>query len=430
MKIRTAPFWIGFALTALFGVRAITGVLGGVAFARGSAAASQGYYDLALPHLEKAAVGFNRYEALWLAAEVRTGIYDMLQQVPDSGEEQDLLLQKALEGYRAAAASCPVSGWSWEGMSGVYFRMEERRQAAETPDLARLALPPWERLGAEGRTAFGFLRWAIEKEPGIYTFRDKLVMRSLRFGLKDEARIALAEAATHQPDFWRHTELRRLDDPELLAVFAAASEEALDQAPLISRERHLFSLGKLYHRLQDLPRAEAMFRAARREPATAIKKAEDAFHLALVLKDQDRYDEALLFLDEAARNEAFRFAVYSNRADIARRQGRLELAFDYLNRCRRMAPRSTRYALGFAQVAVQLERFDAAEQSLKWACIIDPGNSVVWSELAQFYINRGEYGAVRSALRDAGEELGPDHPELLDLARKLAARLNTRDTTR
>ncbi len=430
MNMRSLPFWIGFALTVLFGVRAVTGMVGGVAFARGSAAAALGYYDAALPYLERAAVGINRYEALWLEAEVRTGLYDMLLQVPDSGEERSMHLSRALDGYRAAADSCPVSGWSWQGISEVYFRLEESRRAGETPDLSLLTRPAWERVGPEGRTGFGFLRWAIKKEPGIYTFRERLVIRSVEFGLEEEATAAVEEAAIHQPDFWRYDDLVALDDPALRLAFARSSEAVLDEAPLISRERHLFSLGKLYHRLGDLPRAESLFRSARSEPAKALHQAETAFHLALVLKGQERYDEALVYMDEAALNEAFKLAVYTNRAEIARKRGDLVLAFDYLNRCRQMAPQSTRYALAFARVAVQLERFDTAEQSLKWAALLDPKNSAVWSDLVDFYLETGDLTAVRSTLLEAGEELGPEHPELLRLAGKLAARATSWETAR
>ncbi|MBD3868468.1 MAG: tetratricopeptide repeat protein [Acidobacteria bacterium] len=430
MNIRSLPFWIGLVLVALFGIRAVTGVMGGVAYAFGSAAAAQGYYDTALPHLEKAAVGINRYETLWLEAEVRIGLYDMLQQVPDSDEEQTMLLEQALDGYRAAATSCPVSGWSWQGMSEVYFRLEERRRAGETPDLALLSRPAWDRVGEEGRTAFGFLRWAIDKEAGVYTFRDRLVTRSIQYGLDEDAAVALADTAVQQPDFWQHADLQTLDDPDMLRQFAQSSEGALEDAPLITRERHLFSLGKLYHRLGDLVRAESLFRSAREEPSTALHAAEVAFHLALVLKEQQRYDDALLFFEEAALSEAFQFAVYSNRAEIASSRGEWEVAFDYLNRCRRMAPRSTRFALAFAKAAERVERTEAAEQSLKWAALIDPKNTAVWSDLVDFYLKSGDLAAVRTTLRDAGDELGPDNPELLQLSGKLAARITARETAR
>ena len=430
MKIRSLPFWIGFTLTALFGVRAVTGVAGGLAFARGSAAASQGYYDTALPLLRRAAVGINRYEALWLEAEVRLGLYDMLQQVPDTDEEQVTILQQAMDGFLAAADSCPVSGWSWQGMSEVLFRLEERRRATEPRDLALLSRPAFERLGTEGRTAFGFLRWAILKEPGVYTFRDSLVVRSVQFGLDDDAAKAMADAATHQPDFFRHDDLQNLESPELLLTFARSSEAALDDAPLLSRERHLFSLGRLYHRLGDPVRAEALFRSALAEPSTALHQAEDAFHLALVLKDQDRFDEAVVYLEEAALQETFQFAVFSNLAEIARKRGDLELAFDYYNRCRRMAPGSSRFALAFAAVAVQLDRRDAAEQSYKWATAMDPKNAVVWSELVDFYLAAGDLAAVRSTIQEAADMLEPDDPILLQLSARLTARVRSRESGR
>ncbi len=422
MRIRSLPFWFGLGLVAIFGFRAVTGIAGGIAYARGSASAAVGHYDTALPFLERAAVGINRYEALWLEAEVRLALYDMLQEVADSGDEQDRLLEEARLGYQAAAGSCPVSGWSWAGLAELYFRLEDRRRSRDGFDLALLARPPWERIGQEGKLAFGFLRWAIAKDPGLYFFREKLVFRSLQFGFADDAADEIVQAAENQPDLWRYKELGDLDAPELLELFATASEGMLDRAPLISRERHLFSLGKLFHRLGDLSKAERYLRSAAEEPSTALHSAEDAFRLALVLKDQGRLEEALIHLDEAALNEAFRLAVYSNRAEIARSRGELDLAFDYLNRCRRMAPRSPRFAMTFATVALQLERYDAAEQALKWMTIIEPGNSTVWAGLTDFYLDTGELAAARVTLRDAAEQLGPDHPALLQLAGKLAER--------
>ena len=422
MRIRSIPFWFGLALVAFFGFRAVTGVAGGIAFARGSAAAATGYYDTALPFLGRAAVGINRYEALWLEAEVRLALYDMLQEVADSEEEQDRLLEQVRLGYQAAADSCPVSGWSWKGMAELYFRLESRRRDREGFDLALLVRPPWERIGREGKLAFGFLRWAIDKEQGLYFFREQLVFRSLQFGLDDGAADAMVAAAENQPDIWQYKHLNELDSPSLLERFATASEGMLDRAPLISRERHLFSLGKLFRRLGDLSKAERYFRSAAEEPSTALKSAEDVFHLALVLKDQGRFDEALVYLDEAALHEAFQLAVYSNRAEIARSRGELDVAFDYLNRCRRLAPRNPRFAMTFATVALQLERYDAAEQALKWMTIIEPGNSTVWVGLAEFYMSTGKLAAARITLRNAGEQLGSDHPALLQLAGKLAER--------
>ena len=78
--------------------------------------------------------------------------------------------------------------------------------------------------------------------------------------------------------------------------------------------------------------------------------------------------------------------------------------------------------MAFATVALQVERYDAAEQALKWMTIIEPGNSTVWVGLTDFYINTGELATARVTLRDAAEQLGPDHPALLQLAGKLAER--------
>ncbi|GEM_PF-2014909 len=419
MKVRSSAFWVGLVVAGIFASRAVSGISGGIAWIHGSRAAGNGYHDTAIPYLEKSVVGSNRYEALWLLAEVRLGLYDMLLGVPGSEAERSELLEKALSEYRRAADASPVSGWPLDGMAGAYFRMEEERRRTTVIDLSTLNLPPWDRIGRSGRVGFGMRRWAIEKEPGIYVFEDRLILRYLEFGLRSEAIAAMRDAARTQPDFWLHRDLHDLGDKELLSAFAASSEQALGKAPLLSRERHLFSLGKLFRRLGDTTKAEQYLRAALTEPTTALQHAEDAFHLALVLMDEGRYDEADSWLEQAAELDAFELAVYSNRAAIAEKQGDVEKAFDYYNRCRRLAPESLGFIFRFAQAAHLLGRFGAEEQALKSATHLGEENPAVWTKMVGYYLEAGDSVRAGRTWAKARDILGEDHPEVVQLSERI-----------
>ena len=101
------------AVTLWFVLRAVLGVWGGTAFAEGRRLARQGHYEEALPLLQRGAVGENRPNALWFAAQVRVGLWQEGLARGQAGEEHARLLTEAYRDYTHALSLSPPSGWYW-----------------------------------------------------------------------------------------------------------------------------------------------------------------------------------------------------------------------------------------------------------------------------------------------------------------------------
>ena len=76
MSSRRALFWASLALTVLYAVRAGFGLVAGLSYSEGRRLTRGGYYEEAIPRLERAMVGGLEPEALWLAGQARIGLWE------------------------------------------------------------------------------------------------------------------------------------------------------------------------------------------------------------------------------------------------------------------------------------------------------------------------------------------------------------------
>lgn len=424
---RASPLWtaVGVVLATIFVARAAAGVRASLAYARGSRGFEQGAYEGAIAPLDVGAIGASRVEGLWLGGEARLGVWDTLPADQRDGARGKDLLNGAASKLLAGRAASPASPWFEASLAGVYARREGARRARAAIDLSLLDRGPWAFVGDDGRTAIGLVRGAILLEPNTVEFRDQLVMVLLANGLKDEAFSAVEDSARVVPDFGAHPGLSYEALPrEVVEHFWSVSRTVTpDQVPLASHERHLLSLGILGRRLGHLDEAEADLRAALAAPGTEFFHAEDAFHLALVLVDRGRADEAIPYLNRANAFDVFGPAVATTRARIAESRGDVAGALDRLHDARRLAPRDLGILLDFARVAEKLEAWDQAEEALRWARVVHPTDPAPDRAMIELSLRRGEPGKAREAVDHLRALVGPTD-EVAELERRVTSALD------
>jgi tetratricopeptide (TPR) repeat protein len=176
--------------------------------------------------------------------------------------------------------------------------------------------------------------------------------------------------------------------------------------PFLLRERHLLSLGGLGRRLGHLDEAEQDLRDALHAPGTMLDRAEDAFHLALVLIDLRRFDEAETMLARAVRDPVFGPGVAETRARIAVMRERWAEALEQLREARRLKPRELGVLLEFARVAQKTESWDQAEESLRWATLVHPEDPAPCRALVEMFLAKGEKERARRALDEYVRSFG------------------------
>lgn len=399
---RRRSFWLAAVVLLVFGARALIGLVGGSAYARGAVLAAEGYYDEAIPLLERGAVGENRFEALWLLAEVRLGLWLQMEAAAEPGDGRGVVLRESASDYLRAARVSPAAGWSWAGLGNLFNRVEQSERENRVYDLSALSGSPWSRVGEPGRLAVGMLRTAISLEPRSHVYHDWLVLSFLRMGLEQESAEEIRRSAAVHPSFDAHAVLGLASLPDsLLREFAESSRVAEDEATLLSGERHLFSLGKLYHRLGRTAEAEDLLNRAANQPARSLHRAEIQYHLAHVLFDQGRHEEAGAALDLAEEEPVFEAGSCRLRARIALEQGNPEEALRQIQRARKMEPGNLGLCLTYARIAREQGRIDEALEALRWAIIIHPRNQIPRVELARMLLHSGDLVGAQSVLQRA-----------------------------
>lgn len=390
----------GALLAGLFTTRAVTGVVAASAYRRtwvrdaGAGQADPG------PLFDRAAVGANRAEALWRAGRSRLAAWRRLPLPERNGS-------RGVEALRAAAARfleervvTPGSVWSITGLADVYACRESMARAERSTDLALLERGPWALMGDDGRVAIGLTRAAIDREPSSFDLRDRLVLLLEENGLHEDALRAMEESARVLPDFNAHPDFTVESLPRDLVETFWRTSRALrpEDAPLLRRDRYLLSLGQLGRRLGHLDEAEHDLRTALNTPGNTVAAAEDAFHLALVLIDLGRLDEAETMLARAVRDPLFGPNVAVTRARIAERRERWAEALDQLRELRRFEPRTLWVLLDFARVAQKSASWDQAEEALRWAIVVHPDEPVAHRALVDMFLAKADKEGARRAL--------------------------------
>ena len=426
MRIASSAFVVAGAIIAgVYAVRAATGARAGWAYDRGARLTADARHAAAIPLLDRAAHGGNRNEALWLSGEARLGYWDGLTREDRSAAGGQDTLRVAAVRFLEGRAGSPGSGWFTSALADVYARRELESRAARTVDLAAMDRGPWALVGIDGRIAIGLTRAAIDRQPNSFEFRDQLVLLLEANGLHAEALLAMEDSARVLPDFGAHPDFVFEGLPRDLVERFWRTSRALDprEAPLQFRERQLLSLGQLARRLGYLDEAEEDLRAALSAPGTALFHAEDAFHLALVLVDRGRLEEAESMLARAAVEPVFRPGVAETRARIAEQQARWGEALDQLRELRALKPRDLGVLVGFARVAQKNGSLDQAEEALRWAIVVYPGNPVPRRALFDIFVAQGDKVEARRVLDEYVRAIGTNE-EAAGMERALSGSLD------
>lgn len=400
------------AIVGLYGARAVQGWIAGPSYTAGRSLASRGEYERALPHLERAAVGPRRAEALWLSAQVRLGMWqdELARRTPLT--QMWVLLERAYTEYTEAIARSPALGWYTVSLGDLYHQIERVDTFQRGHSLEFLGQERWAWVGRNGRVGIGLMRWGIGKEPTSHVFYDQLALTLWDYGLKEPALEAVRRSADVLPVYRLHwfVEIDPMPEP-MVDAFAEAARDALGRPPFLRRVLHLLALGRLELRRGRPDQAEHDFRAALEAPGDDLNRAEAYYYLGRILAGREMYEEALEALGQAERHPNFLGISLAEQGAIAERRGNLEQALALFRRARRHDRTRVDFAMSYARVARSLSAWDKAEEALKWASTVDPQNPRPRIELAWVHVARGDRGAVARDLEEL-ERLQPDDPEL------------------
>lgn len=391
----------GGALVAVYLLRAVDGVPASLAFHRGWAQARADRLEESLGKTARGETGALTFEAAWLQGDTRLGIWDRLdpgRQRAPAGRE---LLDRAASDFLRSAEASPAAAWPRVGLAALYLRRELSFRDSRPFDLGRGGVGAWAGIGRDGRVALGFLQMAAVSEPNNVGVRDQVVKTLRAFDLDDQVVEAMREAGRVQPIFDRHENFRfeEFSRPQVEA-FAEGARSALGRPSLLTRERHLLALGQLERRLGRLDRAAADLRAAHAEPADALKRAETAFHLGLVLSDLDDAEAARKNLEEAAAHPVFRAAAFEARSRLEEKQGSASEAFVWAERALTVDPSNTARALRAGALARRLGETSAAERIYKRALASSLGHLELRGALVECLLESGDAPAAARALEE------------------------------
>jgi tetratricopeptide (TPR) repeat protein len=395
---------VAIVAAAAYVVVGLWGLWAAVSYQRGSVLASKGRYDEALPLLETGAVGLNTAEAEWLAGEVALGLADAAQDAATRASA----LRRATEHYMGMLRATTGSAFGLTGLATAYERAEAAERVSRVTDLAAITSGPWALVGSDGRIAVGLLRVAVGREPATCVAHDELVRLLVAYGLLDEAKEAARDAAAAAPAFEYHAGL----DPdrlprEVVEAFASGARSVLESgAPMATRERKLFYLGRLDERIGALERAAEDLRSAHAQPAPDLEHAESAYHLGRVLAALGRLGDAEAAWREAERAPVFRPAVAVERARVAEAGGRADEALRQIEEARRLEPRRMDLILWEARLLVARGERAAAVDTLRWGITVDESDRAPRRALVDALIDGGEPGSADDELTAFERSLG------------------------
>jgi Tfp pilus assembly protein PilF len=426
--LRLAPPYAvvaGALLGGVFVVRAAYGIPAARADWRARQVDHSWGYAEAGREYDRAALAGSPSGALWHAGWSRVKLWHTLHSADRFGPAGAKLLQESASRYLRVRIASPGSAWATAALSDVYMRRERAARVHRTIGLEALSNGPWPLVGDDGRIAIGLLRTAILREPNRFDYRDQMVLTLEDMGLHEEALVAMADAARVLPDIRAHDDFTLEDLPrDLMETFwKTARAVPVGEAPILSREQQLISAGQLGRQLGHLAEAEADLRGALRSEATAAGLAEDSFHLAQVLVDLGRFDEAEPLLERAARESVFEPGVAETRARIAMKQERWGDALQHLRTARRLQPRELWILLDIARVAQKTEDWDQAEEALKWAILVHPEEPAPRAAIVELFLAKGEKASARGALDEFAQKFGRTD-DVARLERSMAAPLD------
>jgi tetratricopeptide (TPR) repeat protein len=415
-------------LSIVYADRAVEGIVGGVALARGELLIARGSRGKARPLLEIAAIGGNRVEAVRKLAETRVKLWDKHARREEGPlAVDDRPLRRAARGYAACLCLSPASWRPMEGLARVYRRWERIARASGPPPQGTGGMPPPQGLGAAepGRIAIGFLRLAVDRAPNWYVPQDRLALALWDQGMEEEALATVRLSAASLPLYQRHRYRRQPDLPDsFLEAFAEGAWDAVESIPALSTAPYRVGLGSLELRRGDPERAVQALESALSKRTSLDDRASIAYHLGRAYVELGRHEQAEEQLERAVRHPRFEVPALVLLAQLEQDHGREEEALELLSRARRRAPRSLARVLHYAATARRLGHWPAALEALHWAVLIHPDNARPQAALVETHIEMGDIQAATAALGELESRFGSTSTSRM-LAEKIeAARRN------
>ncbi|MDX1389240.1 MAG: O-antigen ligase family protein, partial [Acidobacteriota bacterium] len=294
---RSLRAWTGVILLAVlgcYGYRAVTGTVGGIAFAEAVILADRGERAAALSAYENAAVGENRAKALRRAAHQRVRLWRREAIANGESQADPAWLTDATEELIEALWLTPAYWRNWSGLADVYERKERLWVDHWDPEADHGDSPAARaRVGRPGVINVGLLREAILRAPNWFRLHDELALVYWDLGLEDQALAEVRASARAMPVASRG----RIDryaalPPEFLGALADGSFDVLGKTPFLRETDHLIALGRLEWRRQDLGKAAAYLMSALEQGVTGESYEEASYYLGVVLLDLGRPAEA------------------------------------------------------------------------------------------------------------------------------------------
>jgi tetratricopeptide (TPR) repeat protein len=416
---RIVALVLGLALVGAYGYRAVIGIGAGVAWDDGIHEILSRDYREAIPSLEKAAVGFNRYDMQRRMGDARIDVFEAeAHRGGPFGADTQLLYDTARD-YMEALCSSPAARHPWEGLALVYQKLEWMGRERRTEQPFVRGVEPWSRVGRSGRIAIGMGRQAIEASPNWYLTYDWMAETFWLFGLEPEARDAVRRSAKALPLFFRHAFARRTVLPGWeKELFFESSRETLGMTPLLPRANHLVDLGKQARGRGAHEDAVEVLTQALGEAKFPLVRAEAHFNLGLSLvalgRDVDGREQLIL----ASEHPVFHEPALWNLLLAAEKVEDYAGALTYVRELQREEPRELAHCLRAARLAGMLKDWPVALEALRWGKTIAPTDPRPYVRLVETYLEMGDLTSARTAFRDVDAWGGEAVPE--SLRRQLA----------
>ncbi len=406
------------ALVGIYGYRAVTGIVGGVAMDQAQVLLWDSEFEDALPSIRLASRSLRSFKSTRLEAETRVDLWEEQAWLGGAPSADPTLLIDAAAGFLECLCKAPASKSTWEGLGDVYDSLEwvDRERRAQQ-GIAPVE-SPWGRIGRSGRVALGMMRQASARAPNWFSVHDRLAMTMWDYGLLEESRVSIRDSARALPLFWPHRFSRSPEAPDwMLDVFAESSWEMVGQS-LLHPTDHLIDLGRLERRRGDHAKAAEALRMALDGRTSRIDRAEASYHLGLTLLALDDYDGGSGHLLSAMEHPKFTLLSLSRLALAAERAGHPGQALEFLRELRWEAPAEIGHALEFARVARRLEKWDQAVEALEGAKLDHPFDVRPLAALVETFIDKGDLMRARDELDDLARFV-PENSLLPGLRRSL-----------
>lgn len=411
---RIPALFMGAALVAFYGYRAVVGVIAGQAWDEGIHEILSRDYTAAVDEFEKASVGFLRFDMQRRTGDARIDVWEIEARGGGPMGADPVLLQQTAQDYMRALCSAPAARHPWSGLGLVFQKLEwiGRERRAETGFVD--GVEPWSRVGRSGRIAIGMGRRAIEASPNHYLHHDWIAGTYWLFGLEPELREAVILSARALPLFYPHEFSGGTSLPDwAMDLFFQASREAVGATPLLPRANHLVDLGKQARGRGAFEDAIEVLTEALAVARHPLVLAEAHFHLGLSLVAVGRDPEGREQLVLSSEHPVFEGPALRNLALAAEKVSDHAGALEYLRELRRREPRNLDYCLRSARLAREIEDWPVALEALQWAKIIAPTDPRPYLALVETYLEMGDLTLARSEFRKIDGWGGGEVPEAL-----------------